>query len=180
MQKAARALSVLGGLAIALAEDADVDGSFEDGSGSGEPGSGEPSSGVYPSPPPPVATPMMPPPFMPPAAASGLVRRSPPVLPSRAQPSLTSRPNAAHRPPIARAQSTGAVVGMAVGIPVGVILLAICVFCVLKSCGKKEVGGSLASGAASVRPGGPRPQAGPMTDQGQELVVKTSSPAAGI
>jgi len=70
---------------------------------------------------------------------------------------------------------------MAVGIPVGVILLAICVFCVLKSCnGKKEVGGSLASGAASVRPGGPRPQAGPMTDQGQELVVKTSSPAAGI
>ena len=54
MQKAARALSVLGGLAIALAEDADVDGSFEDGSGSGEPGSGEPSSGVYPSPPPPV------------------------------------------------------------------------------------------------------------------------------
>ena len=107
MQKAARALSVLGGLAIALAEDADVDGSFEDGSGSG-------------------------------------------------------------------------VVGMAVGIPVGVILLAICVFCVLKSCGKKEVGGSLASGAASVRPGGPRPQAGPMTDQGQELVVKTSSPAAGI
>ena len=118
MQKAARALSVLGGLAIALAEDADVDGSFEDGSGSGEPGSGEPSSGVYPSPPPPVATPM--------------------------------------------------------------ILLAICVFCVLKSCGKKEVGGSLASGAARVRPGGPRPQAGPMTDQGQELVVKTSSPAAGI
>ena len=50
----------------------------------------------------------------------------------------------------------------------------------LPSCGKKEVGGSLASGAASVRPGGPRPQAGPMTDQGQELVVKTSSPAAGI
>ena len=27
---------------------------------------------------------------------------------------------------------------------------------------------------------GPRPQAGPMTDQGQALVVKTSSPAAGI
>ena len=116
----------------------------------------------------------MPPPFMPPAAASGLVRAA--LCPPRHRTRTRRSPPAR----FARAQSTGAVVGMAVGIPVGVILLAICVFCVLRSCGKKEVGGSLASGAASVRPGGPRPQAGPMTDQGQELVVKTSSPAAGI
>ena len=95
MQKAARALSVLGGLAIALAEDADVDGSFEDGSGSGEPGSGEPSSGVYPSPPPPLDAPAMPPPFMPPAAASGLVRRSPPSPPCHSQTPLTAHPSRA-------------------------------------------------------------------------------------
>ena len=74
---------------------------------------------------------MMPPPFTPPAAASGR-RPSPPSPPRHSHTPLKARPFCA------RAQSTGAVVGMAVGIPVGVILLAICVFCVLKSCGKKE------------------------------------------
>ena len=135
-----RALSVLGGLAIALAEDADVDGSFEDGSGSGEPGAVSRRRRLPLAPPPVYA--LMPPPFMPPAAASGW--RPALRLRMHSHTPLTARP-------FARAQSTGAVVGMAVG-PVGVIL-AICVF-VLKSCGKKEVGGSLASGAASVRRAG--------------------------
>ena len=168
MQKAARHVGPRW-LTIALAEDADVDGSFEDGSGSGEP---ERRAVVVPLAAAACGHAIMPPPFMPPAAASGLVRRSPPSLPLHSQTPLTARPFAraidrrgrrhGGRHPGRRHPS--------------------CDLRLLRPRIVRQEGGGRQPGvgAASVWPGGPRPQAGPMTDQGQELVVKTSSPAAGI
>ena len=157
----------LAGFSMLVAADDDVDGSFEDGSGSGEPGSGEPGSGAYPSPPGAPPAPMAPPPIGPAdIAPSGL--------------------------------TTGAIAGIAVGAVVGVVALALLVFwCAaqfgaiptqlsdapptLHSCMRasqsKQATGSLATGNTTIKRN--QPQAGPVTDQGQELVVR-GGPSAKI
>ena len=48
----------------------------------------------------------------------------------------------------------------------------------MRASQSKQATGSLATGNTTIKRN--QPQAGPVTDQGQELVVKTSSPAAGI
>ena len=167
----------LAGFSMLVAADDDVDGSFEDGSGSGEPGSGEPGSGAYPSPPGAPPAPTAPPPIGPAdVAPTGL--------------------------------TTGAIAGIAVGAVVGVVALAVLIFwCAAQFCAilrnsaqfgaiptqlsdappnlhscmrasqSKQATGSLATGNTTIKRN--NPQAGPVTDQGQELVVR-GGPSAKI
>ena len=89
----------------------------------------------------------------------------------------TALAHAAHRPAhLARAQSPARSSAWR-SASRSASFCAICVFCVLKSCGKKEVGGCLASAPPARGRAGAEQQAGRRAS-GQELVVKTSSPAA--